>query len=177
LQSLDIPPADLPQLNGIVMRDLVVSAGGGIKGLEKTVAKASNCAALIADARTMVKDFWVFALGSPQIDLTAVASVETTVDSQLTAMEPKIDAAINAAAQRGTDVSAAQAEFSDLETQLSASVSAVQKVSVPTLLSQQAVDFPGDLSLIVADHENVVAAGTDLGDVSADLRSILGVLS
>jgi hypothetical protein len=39
------------------------------------------------------------------------------------------------------------------------------------------VDFPGDLSLIVADHENVVAAGTDLGDVSADLRSILGVLS
>jgi hypothetical protein len=173
----DTPAPEVPQLNRIVTRELTVSAGGGIQGLEKAVAKAPNCGALIADARTMVKEFWVYALASPQIDLTAVASVEAVVDSQISAIEPTTNAAITTAVQKGSDVSAAQAEFSDLETELTASVVAVRRVSIPTLLSQQPANFPGDLSALVGDHDSVAAAGADLGDVSSDLRSILGILS
>lgn len=173
----DIPATDLPRLRSIVSQELTGYAGGGIKGLEQTVAKASNCGELFADAKTMVKDFWVYALASPQVDLTAVRSVESAVDAQLQAIEPQLDAAINAAIQRGSDESSAQEQFGALQSSLAASISAVSEVSIPTLLSQQPSDFPGDLSLIVGYHEDVVAAGTDLGDVSSDIRLILGDLS
>lgn len=173
----DIPGTYMPTLKAIVSNELTGYAGGGIKGLEQTVARASNCGELVADAETMVKDFWVYGLASPQVDLTAVRSVESTIEAQLTGIEPELEAAINAAIQRGTDESAAQEQFSSLQSSLAASVSEVNAVSIPTLLSQRPSDFPGDLSLIVGYHEDAVAAGTDLGDVSSDIRLILGDLS
>ncbi len=96
----DIPSTDVPVLNGILMRELATIAGGGIKGLETAVAKAPTCASLLGDARTMLKDFWVYALVSPQVDLTAVASVESAIESQLIAIEPKINTAISDAAAK-----------------------------------------------------------------------------
>jgi hypothetical protein len=167
----------VPTLYGIVFHEQTGIAGGGIKGLEPKVAKAPNCGALIADARTMVKDFWVYALVSPQVDLTAVASVESTIDAQLAALEPKIASAIDAAVQRGVDESAAQSAFSDLESKLAVAESSVSKVSITTLLAQQPADFPADLPMIVGYHNDVAAAGSNLGDVSSDLRSILSDLA
>ncbi len=173
----DISATELPKLKEIVSEELTGYASGGINGLEQKVAKAASCGELITDGKTMVKDFWVYALASPQVDLTAVTSVESTVDAQLVAIEPEVEASINAAIQRGADESQAQAEFSSLQSSLAASIRAVGAVSIPTLLSQQPSEFPGDLSLIVGYHQDVVAAGADLGDVSSDLRLILGTLS
>jgi hypothetical protein len=173
----DIPRADAATLFGIVFHEQISIAGGGIKGLESKVAAAPNCGALIADARIMVKDFWVYALVSPQVDLTAVASVESTIDAQLAALEPNIASVINAAVQRGMDESNAQAAFSDLEAKLAAAQSSVSKVSITTLLAQQPADFPADLSTLVGYHNDVSAAGSNLGDVSSDIRSILGDLA
>jgi hypothetical protein len=173
----DIPASEVPELNRIVTRELTELAGGGIEKLEKTVAKAPNCGDLMADAHTMVKDFWVYAVASPQIDLSAVASVESAVDTQISAIEPEVNAAIAAGLQKGSDLGTAQSEFIDLETKLTAAVNAVRQVPIPALLSQQPANFPGDLSLIVGDHDSVAAAGADLGDVASDLRFILGALS
>ncbi len=173
----DIAAADVTRLNKIVWAEQTSTAGGGIKSLEPKVAKAPNCGALIADARIMVKDFWVYALVSPQVDLTAAASVESTIETQLISMEPKVNAAINAAIQRGTDESAAQATFSDLASRLGGAVSADKAISISTLLAQQPADFPGDLSMIGSYRNYMLTAAADLGDVSSDLRTILGDLA
>ncbi len=79
----DISATEQPKLKEIISEELTGYASGGIKGLEQKVSRAGNCAQLIADAKTMVKDFWVYALASPQIDLTAVTSVESAVERSI----------------------------------------------------------------------------------------------
>ena len=72
-----IPSADASTIVAIVSAEQTGITDGGIEGLRAVVASASTCAELISDAKTMVVQFWVYALVSPQVDLTAVASVES----------------------------------------------------------------------------------------------------
>jgi hypothetical protein len=169
----DVSSADASALDTIITNEQTDIADGGISGLESTVSDATTCLEVINDARTMVRDFRVYALVSPQVDLTAVASTESTVVTQATALEPKIQSAITAAQERGADVSGAQQAYSDLQAKLAAAQSAVGTVSISTLLAQVPSDYPGDATVLVGYHNDVVAAGTDLRSVDEDLQSIV----
>jgi hypothetical protein len=169
----DISSADSSALDTIISNEQTGIADGGISGLSSMVPDATTCREVITDARTMVLDFRVYALVSPQVDLTAVASTESTIVTQATALEPKIQAAITAAQGRGTDVSGVQQLYSDLQAKLTAAQSALGAVSISSLLAQVPSDYPGDATVLVGYHNDVVAVGTDLRGADEDLHSIV----
>jgi hypothetical protein len=172
----DISSADASTLEGIVSEEQTGITDGGIDGLKSVMASATTCAELITDAKTMVQDFWVYALVSPQVDLTAVESVESSIVSRVTMLEPKIESAISAAGHRGVAVSGAEAAYSDLTAKVGASGIALQAVSISTLLAQRPSDFAGDGSLLVGYHNEVVLAGADLRAAYEDLQTIVADL-
>lgn len=174
--SKDIPSADASMLDTIVSNEQTGLVDGGIEGLQAMVPKATTCLELLNDAKTMVKDFWVYALISPQVDLTAVASTEGAIVTQATALEPRIQSAITSAEQRGASVTGAEAAYGDLQSRISAASTEVQAVSISTLLSQMPSDFPGDATMLVGYYNDVVGTGADLRAAGEDVRTIVADL-
>jgi hypothetical protein len=171
-----IPAADASTLQGIVSDEQTSLDGGGIAGLENTVKSATKCLQVISDAKTMVVDFRVYAVVSPQVDLTAVASVEQAIITKATSLEPKIQSAITAAQQSGVDVTTAQSAYQGLVSEISDAQNEVSQVSISNLIAQQPSSYPGDAATIVGYHEDVVAAGADLRAAYEDAITIVGVL-
>jgi hypothetical protein len=141
------------------------------------VQSATTCLQVVSDAEAMVSDFRVYALASPQVDLTAVASAESAIDSQATTYEPKVQSAITEAGDHGKDVSGAQSAYTDLVTEVSDSETEVGDVSISTLLAQVPSDYPADAATLVGYHEDVVAAGADLRSAYEDFRTIVSDLT
>jgi hypothetical protein len=173
----DIPSADASMLDTIVSDEQTGLVDGGIEGLEAMVPRATTCAELVSDAEAMVRDFWVYALTSPQVDLTSVASTESAIVTKATALEPQIQSAITSAEQRGVSVSGAEAADSDLQAKISTAATEVQAVSISTLLSQVPSDYPGDATMLVGYYNDVVATGADLRAAGEDLHAIVDDLA
>jgi len=171
-----ISASDASTLQGIVSNEQTTLDSGGIAGLETTVKSDTRCLQVISDARTMVVDFRVYAVVSPQVDLTAVASVEQAIITNATGLEPKIQSAITAAQQRGVDVSTAQNAYQGLTSEITNAQSEVSQVSISSLIAQQPGNYPADAATIVGYHEDVVAAGADLRAAYEDAMTIVGVL-
>ena len=125
----------------------------------------------------MVVDFRVFTVVSPQVDLTAVASVEQAIITKATALEPKIQAAITAAQKRGVDVTAAQAAYNNLVSEIIETQSEVSQVSISNLIAQQPSSYPADSSVLVGYHEDAVAAATDLRSAYENAMTIVHALN
>jgi hypothetical protein len=110
---------------------------------------------------------------SPQVDLTAVASTETTIDAQLVDAEPHVEAAISAAGSQGKSVSGADSAYTDMESKLSTAETSVQSISITTLLAQHPSSYPGDAAILAGYHEDAVEAGTYLEGAYEDLQTII----
>jgi hypothetical protein len=171
-----IPASDVSSLQSIVSNEQTTLEGGGIAGLETTVRSATTCLQVISDARTMIVDFRVFAVVSPQVDLTAVASLEQAIITKATALEPKIQSAITAAQQRGVNVYGAQTAYAGLASEIADAQNEVSQVSISSLIAQQPSSYPGDTATLVGYHEDVASAGVDLRAAYEDAMTIVGVL-
>ena len=169
----DIPGPDASTLYSIVSTEQTGIVDGGIEGLESVVSSATSCLALIQDARAMVDEFRVYAVVSPQVDLTAVASAEVTIDAQMVDSEPKIEAAISSAGSRGKSVSGADSAYSDMESKLSAAENSVHSVSIASLLGERPSSYPADAAILTGYHEDLVAGGTYLRGAFEDLQTIV----
>jgi hypothetical protein len=169
----DIPAADASKLSSIVSTEKTGIIDGGITGLESKVHQATTCLEVGADERTMIDNFYVFGLVSPQVDLTAVTSAESTIVSQAEALEPKLGTAIDDASTHAPNLLGAQNAFSDLQTELTAASSDLSEVSLSKILSQVPSDYPADSSVLTGYYTNVVGAATALSAVGDDARTIL----
>ena len=175
--SKSIPAPDATALNAIISNEKTRLADGGIAGLQSMVSSATTCIQVVSDAESMVADFRVYALVSPQVDLTAVASAESAIDSQATTDEPKVQQAISSAGQHGKNVSGAQSAYSNLVTEVSDAAAEVGDVPISTLLAQLPSDYPADASTLVGYHEDLVAAGADLRSAYEDFQTIVSDLT
>jgi hypothetical protein len=175
--SKSMPAADASTLDTIITNERTGIADGGITGLQLMVSNATTCLEAISDAEAMVADFRVYALVSPQVDLTAVASAESAIESQATAYEPKIQQAITTAGQRGKNVGGAQGAYSNLVTEVADSATEVGDVPISTLLAQVPSNYLADASTLVGYHEDLVAAGADLRSAYEDFRTIVSDLT
>jgi hypothetical protein len=171
-----IPASDASSLQSIVSNEQTGLDNGGIAGLESTVKGTTTCLGVISDARTMVVDFRVYTVVSPQVDLTAVASVEQAIITKATSLEPKIKSAITAAQQRGVDVTAAETADQGLNSEITNAQNEVSQVSISSLIAQQPSSYPGDAATIVGYHEDLADAGSDLRAAYEDAMTIVGIL-
>jgi hypothetical protein len=143
--------------------------------LQQQVPSDATCAALVANAETMVFDYRVYLVMTPQADLVLVADTESALASVGVHWEPGIQAAITYAANHGKDVAQAQQAFDDLKTQLTDALAQLQGLSA-TVLAQTPAGSPGNHTVFVAARDKCQAAFTDLQNGRRDLATILSAL-
>jgi len=143
----------------------------GIQGLQAQVQQATTCAQLRADAHSMVFDYRVYVVMTPQTELTIGADDETYVEDRFVALEPVIAAAIQNAKAHGKDVTAAEAAFDDLKSQVGAAQSETHGLSVQ-LLQQEPHGYPANWQVFLAARTSESNARTDLHTAYADAEQI-----
>ncbi len=148
----------------------------GIQALQTQVAQATTCAELRMDAHSMVYDYRVYLVMTPQTHETIAADDETWVDGQIASLEPTIEQAIAWAKAHGRDTSAAQAAFTDMENQLNAANTSLSGLSA-TLLAQSPSGYPGNASVFQTARTQETAARNDLKAAYGDVSEIFHDLS
>ncbi len=143
----------------------------GIQALQTQVQNDTTCAELRSAAHSMVDDYRVYLVMTPQTDLTIGADDETYVESRFVTLEPKFADAIAEAKADGKDVTAAENAFDDLENQVSAAQGDTNGLSTQ-LLAQTPHGYPGNWQVFVAAHSGELNARTDLHVADSDAQQI-----
>jgi hypothetical protein len=143
----------------------------GIQTLQSQVQQVTTCVGLRAVARSMVFDYRVYLVMTPQTHLTIVMDDETSIEGVLAGLEPKIATAIQNAQASGKDVSAAQAALADLESQVSTAQGETGGQAAQ-LLAQTPAGFPGNWQVFLVARTNATNARTDLRAAYTDLEHI-----
>ena len=166
-----VTSSDKAQLQSDLANEL-----SGMQSLEQQVPGDTSCAELVANAETMVFEYRVYYVMTPQTDLVVVADTETATASNVVKWEPGIQAAIDYEAAHGKDVEKAQQALDDLKIQLDDALAALNGVSA-TVLAQTPAGYPGNHAVFVSARNSCATAFGDLGHARTDLATILSVLS
>ncbi len=143
----------------------------GIQGLLTHVQQDTVCPELRADARTMVLDYRVYMVMTPQTHLTIVADDETSLEGVFESYVPTITAAIQSAHARGQNVTAAQNAFTDMSDQVTAAQTATTGLDVQ-LLAQTPQGAPGNWQVFLAARTSVSNARDDLRAAFGDAQQL-----
>jgi hypothetical protein len=143
----------------------------GITALQPQVQQARTCLQVKSLAHTMVFDYRVYLVMTPQTGLTIAADNEVGIENAFVALEPGIAAAIQAAQARGENVAAAQAADNDLVGQVTAASTATSGLSAQ-LLAQMPQGSPGNWPVFVAAGQSTARAGQDLHTAYTDAQQI-----
>lgn len=155
---------------------LLAAETSGINQLSATVQAATpqttTVAQLRADAKTMVDDYRVYLVMSPQVHLTEAADTETAVETTFENNESKIQARI---ANAGNPPDAVAA-YNDLVTQVANATKATGAANIPAVLAVTPQGYPGDGAPLSAARSSLGTAHTDLVAARGDLRTIIDVI-
>lgn len=143
----------------------------GIEGLQPQVTQATTCAELRQEAHAMVFTYRVHLVMTPQTHLTIAADIETSVEGLFVRLEPSITAALQSAAARGKDVTAAQSADTDLQNQITAAQDASNGLSAQ-VLAQSLQGTPASWQVFLGAREGATTAHTALQAAYADLTQI-----
>jgi len=143
----------------------------GIEGLQTHVQQDTTCIALRTDAHAMVFNYRVFAVMTPQTHLIIVADDEAYIESVFSNLEPTINSAIAAAQSQGKDVTAAQASFTDLQSQVSSAQGDTTGEDA-TLLAQTPQGSPGNWATFLGSRTSLTEARSDLHTAYTDAQQI-----
>ncbi|HVA03442.1 MAG TPA: hypothetical protein VMU64_06790 [Acidimicrobiales bacterium] len=143
----------------------------GIQALQTQAQSAVTCAGLRAVAYSMVYNYRVYVVMTPQTRLTVVLDDETYIEGVLVHLEPQIATAISNAQAAGKDVTAAQAAFNDFKSQVSTAQSATNGESTQ-MLAQTPYGFPGNWQVFLAGRTDATNARVDLHAAYADAERI-----
>jgi len=148
----------------------------GIQALQTAVQGDTTCAQLRTDAHSMVYDYRVYLVMTPETDLVLATDTAGAVETQMANLESTISAAITKAQSESKDVSGAQSAFSDFEAQVSASQGLTNGQSA-TLLALTPQGCPGNVSTLQGARSNLQTVRQDLQAARADLGTIRQDLS
>lgn len=157
------------------LQGLLAAETSGIEALVSKVPTDTTCVALRADAHSMVYNYRVYLVMTPQTDLTIVADTETAIASNFEGLEPSLQAAI-ASMPAGEPQTNAQAAYTDLVSQVSGAQSAVDGLSV-TLLAQTPAGCPGNRPVFAGAKATETTARADLKAAENDVKQIIHDLS
>ena len=150
----------------------------GLTALRSKVESETTTAAVAADAKSMIDDYRVYVVVTPQVHLTIAADVgEHAVEVANDKIAPKLDAAIAQAQANGKDVTKAQADDDAFKAAVAAAAADLDGQSA-TLLAQEPHGYPAnhqtflDARAKIADARAKLAeARTDAHNVVEDLRA------
>jgi hypothetical protein len=143
----------------------------GIQALQPQAQQATNCAQLRTVAHDMVFTYRVYVVMTPQTHLSIVTDDETYVEGVFVNIEPQIATAIANAQAAGKNVTAAQAAFSDLKSQLTAAQGETGGQSA-LILAQTPSGYPGNWQVFLAARTNATNAHSDLHAAFSDAQKI-----
>jgi len=143
----------------------------GIQALQPQAQQATTCAALRTVAHDMVFNYRVYVVMTPQTHLTIVTDDETYIEGVFVNLEPQIATAIANAQAAGKNVTAAQAAFGDLKSQVSSAQGETAGQSAQ-ILAQVPSGFPGNWQVFLAARTNATNAHSDLHAAYADAQQI-----
>jgi len=143
----------------------------GIQALQTQVQSVTTCMGLRAVAHSMVFNYRVYLVMTPQTHLTIVIDDETYIEGVFVNLEPQIATAIQNAQAAGKNVTAAQAAFTDLKNQVSAAQGATNGQSA-LILAQTPTGFPGNWNVFLTARTNATNAHSDLRQAYTDAESI-----
>lgn len=144
----------------------------GIQALQAKVPTDTTCAAVRADGRAMVVNYRVYLVMTPQVHLTNSADTESNLAGRLAVIEPALQDAINAAAAKGQNVAAAQADYNDLVSQVSAAEADTSGIAA-SVLGFTPASYPGCWSSFLADRANLRKGQAALHQANKDLHAII----
>jgi hypothetical protein len=154
-----------------LVNDITTVELPGIQTLQTQVQTVSTCPALRAIARSMVYNYRVYVVMTPQTHLTIVMDDESYIEGVLVNLEPQIATAIQDAQNAGKNVVAAQAAFTDLKNQVSTAQGATNGQSA-TILAQTPTGFPGNWGVFLAARTDATNAHADLHAAYNDAQQI-----
>jgi len=154
-----------------LQNDITIVELPGIQALQPKVQQATTCAQLRPLAHDMVYDFRVYVVMTPQTHLTIVMEDETYVESVFVNLEPQIATAIANAQAAGKNVTAAQAAFADLKSQVTSAQGETAGQSA-TILAQTPSGYPGNWQVFLAARTNATNAHSDLHAAFTDAQQI-----
>jgi hypothetical protein len=143
----------------------------GIQSLQSQVQQVATCVGLRTVARSMVYNYRVYLVMTPQTHLTIVVDDETYIEGVFVNLEPQIATAIQNAQAAGKDVSAAQAAFSDLKSQVTTAQGETSGQAA-LLLAQTPTGYPGNWQVFLTARTDATNAHTDLRAAYADAERI-----
>jgi hypothetical protein len=143
----------------------------GIQSLQSQVQQVATCVGLRGVARSMVDNYRVYLVMTPQTHLTIVVDDETYIEGVFVNLEPQIATAIQNAQAAGKDVSAAQAAFTDLKNQVSTAQGETSGQAA-VLLAQTPTGYPGNWQVFLTARTDATNAHTDLRAAYADAQRI-----
>jgi hypothetical protein len=143
----------------------------GIQTLQTQVPQDTTCQELRTAAHSMVFDYRVYVVMTPQTHLTIVLDDETYVEGVFTTLEPKIATAIQNAQAAGKNVAAAQAAFNDLKSQVSTAQGATNGQAT-LVLAQTPKGYPGNWPVFTTARTDATTAHSDLHTAYTDAEQI-----
>jgi hypothetical protein len=108
---------------------------------------------------------------TPQTHLSIVLDDETYIEGVFTNLEPQIATAIQNAQTSGKDVTAAQAAFADLKSQVS-TAQGLTGTQASVVVAQTPAGFPGNWQVFLVARTDATNARTDLHAAYADAERI-----
>jgi hypothetical protein len=170
--AVTLAPTDKATLLG----DLNQTELPGIETLGTKVPGDTTCLALRQDAHSMVYDYRVYLVMTPQTDLVIANDAVIHAEGVLSNLETTISGAIQRADTKGTNVAAVQAAFADYETNVTTAQGLTSGQSA-TVLAQSPPDYPASRAVFSQARSDVTDAAHDLRTARNDLTEIVNGLS
>lgn len=143
--------------------------------LQARVPHDQSCAAIVSDAHTMVYDYRVYLVMTPETDLTIYADTSSANAEKIEHQVPGLQAGIDYAAKHGTNVTQAQQALDNLETETADASGSLQGVTTRVMI-QTPLGYPQNQYVFKDARSSCETATSDLEISRADLRTILHVI-
>ncbi len=153
----------------------LASSSSGLTALQATIEADTDPAALRAHCASIATDYRIFALRSPQVHLAIGGDREAAALARADELVPRLQAAIDAAAAAGVDVTEATATMAHLQSTIAHAESTLAGV-VDTLLGYTPSDWNANHSLLDPITAAVRSVKTDITTAIADARAIIAGL-
>jgi hypothetical protein len=155
-----------------LLADLTKTELPGLRRLETKVPGDTTCPELRQDAHSMIYDFRVYLVMTPQTDLVIADDATLHAESVFSDLEAVASHRIQSASAQGTEVSGAEAALSDYQTRVTAAQGLTSGQSA-ALLAQTPQGYPGTRLVFGPARANVLGARNDLRAARNDLALIV----
>jgi hypothetical protein len=154
---------------------LFTSDATGLQTVNATVHADTTCKQAVTDGRTVVTNFRVYMLLAPQTHLVAASDTGTYGAGRLTAVEPKLQAGIDAISDP-TKKAQAQAAFEDLVAQAKTATDDFAGVG-DAVLALTPATMPAGQSTLDVERAKVTSGRTAVTAAVQDAKTIASLLT